>query len=177
MQADRFIQKVIEHFPTQLPDPSRLFEGVRVESGHEKLECLVSVEWLEFSLGIIDFVAGEFWQLSNVWTQYYLPAVMRITTDIELEFNEHGELPDKQEGLMTILFSYWCSIDNFQTEQFDITKNVFYGLTSNQIDVLETWLNVIEFKTLDETYNLPSNFNYTQENLSSFITKIRKFAA
>jgi len=177
MTPEKFQRSLIENFPTQLPDSSRLFEGVRVESGHECLECLQSIEWPEFSFDIIEFVAGEFWQLSNVWTRYYIPAVMSMTANTELEFNEFGELPDNQENLMTILFSYWCSADDFQTERFDITKNVFYGLTSEQIDIVEKWLNVIDFKTLQTTHNLPESFDYTASNISNLIEKMRKIKA
>ena len=168
---------LLDSFPTNPPDPSRLFEGIRTESGCEKLEFLVHVQWPSLTLEMLDGAAGEFWQMSSVWTKYFLPAFMSISTNTELEFDKFGELSERQEDLMTCLFSYWCSIDYFQHETFDVTKSIFHNLTSRQIDCLKQWLFAIDFKALDKAAQLPIDFDYTEERLSEFIEKVRRFSA
>ena len=176
MTFDDFQKSVHEHFSTNLPDKSRLFEGIRVESGHERLECLQSVEWPEFSQEIIDFVAGEYWQLSTHWIKCYLPSVMLLTAKAELELNEYYELKDELDALTTICFSYWFDLMRFRDNQFEASQSVFSELKSAQIDIVEYWLNHIEFQVLDKASELPDGFDYSNKALKALTNKMHEFA-
>ena len=177
MTPETFAIQLYKNFPAVTPDASRLLEGVRVESGNEILRCLERVQWQNLTLDKIEVVAGNFWQLSQVWMQYYLPAIMDLTTNITLDFDKFGELPENQAALMDVMFSYWCSIIYLQSDRFDITKNVFHGLTANQIDLLEQWIYAIDFETLEKTHRLPLDFDYSKEQLKSFIEKVKTLKA
>lgn len=183
MQADRFIQDVIEHFPIQRPDPSSLFEGIRIESGHEKLEFFVHVEWPDLTLDMLEGAAGEFWQMSCVWNKYFLPGFMCLTAkhDIEIETYVYRtgtfiEIKESQEALITCISSYFHSMMWFMTEEFDIMKNLFYGLSLPQIDLINIWLNNIDFNVLNEAGELFEDFDYSTEAIEAFVNKARKFS-
>lgn len=182
MDATAFKKTVLENFSTDLPDPSRLFEGRRVESGHEILEFLTSVEWPEFSIDMMSSISGEFWQLSSVWMKYYLPTFMTLTADLELEVQFYGKPPhqlaeitnEDQDTLIDCIFGYWCSMDNLVRGRFNIEENCFYGLSSKQIDLVETWLQRMDFKTLHKVGIFPESFNCSDEGLSNFISIMKE---
>ena len=183
MDITTFKQSVLEHFPTDIPVPSRLFEGIRVESGHEKLEFLTSVEWPELSIDMISFMAGEFWQLSSVWKKYYLPTFMTLTAGLELEVKFYGKPPlnqfaeitnESQDTLIDCLFGYWCDMDNLVRGRFKIETNTFYGLSSKQASVVEIWLQGMDFKTLHKINIFPDGFEISDEGLSKFISIMKK---
>ena len=182
MNATAFKKSVFENFSTDLPDSSRLFEGVRTEGGHEKLEFLTSVEWPEFSVDMMSTVAGEFWQLSSVWAKYYLPTFIILTTDLELEVQFYGKAPkqyaeitnENQEALIDCLFGYWCAMDNLVRGNFNIQTNRFYGLSSKQVSLVEIWLQGMDFETLNKIDIFPDGFDSSDKGLDNFISVIKK---
>ena len=183
MQADTFIKQVQESFPCQRPDPSRLFEGVRTESGCETLEYFVHVEWPDLTLEMLDGAAGEFWQMSSVWVKYFLPAFMCLTAKYDLEFETYHletgtffEVKEEQEALITCVFGYWHSLEWFMTEEWDITTNIFHGLTSKQIELVSIWLKHIDFKALDAADELHEGFDYSADALNAFVNKMNEYS-
>ncbi|WP_026941855.1 hypothetical protein [Hellea balneolensis] len=183
MQADTFIKLVKEQFPIQHPDASRLFEGIRSESGCEKLEFLVHVKWPDLTLDMLEEVAGEFWQMSSVWNRYFLPGFMCLTAKHDIEIETHTlktgafiEVAQTQEALMTCISSYFHSMMWFMTVRWDIATNLFYGLTSSQMDLIETWLYNIDFDTLNEAGELFGGFDYSKEAIEIFVKKARTYS-
>jgi len=184
MDITSFKRLLLENFPTDLPDASCLFEGVRIESGHEKLEFLTSVEWPELSIEMMSQMAGEFWQLSSVWMKYYLPTFMTFTSDLELEVQFFGKPPSQfaeitnedQDTLIDCLFGYWCSMDNLIHRRFEIEDNCFYGLSSRQADLVEIWLQKMDFKALQKADIFPEGFDVSDECINNFIFLVKKHA-
>jgi len=182
MDSPAFKALVFDEFPTDMPDASRLFEGIRIESGHEKLRCLTSVEWPEISINLISSIAGEFWQLSPVWMKYYLPAFMVLTANIKLDVQIYGKeeeqhleiINDDHDSLFLCLFGYWCSITNFIHLNHNIKDNCYYGLTKQQAGLIEIWLQNMDFITLNKADMLPEDFDFSYENLTKFISKVKK---
>lgn len=184
MTSEDFQKLIYECFPTSLPDPSHLFEGIRVESGHEKLEFLISVEWPELSIEMMSQIAGEFWQLSSVWMKYYLPTFMTFTADLELEVQFFGKPPNQfseitnedQDTLIDCLFGYWCSMQNLIQRRFKIEENCFFGLSSRQADLVETWLQKMDFNALHKADIFPVGFDVSDECINNFIFLVKKHA-
>ena len=184
MQADTFIKQVQESFPCQRPDPSRLFEGVRTESGCEKLDFFVHVEWPDLIPEMLEGAAEEFWQMSSVWVKYFLPAFMCLTAKYDFEVEAYHldtgtfiEIKEDYDALTSCLSSYWFSIERFMSEEFAIITNVFFGLTSEQINLVEIWLKNFDFETLHRADELYADFDFSPNGISAFIEKARKFTA
>lgn len=184
MHADSFISQLNKHFPIQQPDAARLFEGIRSESGCEKLDFFVHVEWPDLTLEMLEGAAEEFWQMSSVWNRYFLPAFMHLTSKCDLEFDTYHletgtfiEVKEEYSPLILCVSSYWFSIEWFMTERFDITKNLYYGLTTEQINLLEIWLKRTDYETLQKTGELDGTFDYSDDGINKFIEKAHQFAA
>ena len=170
MTLNEFQKMVAESFPLQMPDKSRLFEGVRIESGHERLQILQTIAWPNLTVEIIGEILNEFFQLSSVWQKYFLPAAITLTSNATLDLNEFGEIEDgNQEALCEFVFYYWVSIGFLQNAEFQAKENIFSGLTTPQIMCVAHWINAVDFEALARVGQVPSNFNHSKEGLAQFI--------